>query len=101
MTSMISRVLRWVTSLDRRFLQGLILLGVIGVLGWVLAFSRHYFPSSWEEPLLAGASVLIGMKLWLFILCTGAALAVRAWRWFRRAKPSIAADQKPTRSLQA
>jgi hypothetical protein len=60
---MISRALRRVKSLDQRSLRVSILLGAIGVLGWVLVFSRHYFPSTWEEPLLAAAALLIGMKL--------------------------------------
>ena len=38
---MISRVLRRVKSLDQRLLRGLILLSVLGGLGWALAFSRH------------------------------------------------------------
>jgi hypothetical protein len=80
---MISRALRRVKSLDQRSLRVLILLGAIGVLGWVLVFSRHYFPSTWEEPLLAAAALLIGMKLGAFILFTGAALTVKAFRWLR------------------
>ena len=42
---MISRALRRVKSLDRRLLRGLILLSVLRGVGWVLAFSRHYFPA--------------------------------------------------------
>ena len=88
---MISRVLRRVKSLDQRLLRGLILLSVLGGLGWVLAFSRHHFPRSWEEPLLAAAAVLIGMKLWVFIGFTAAGLAISAFRWLRP-KPSIASE---------
>jgi hypothetical protein len=49
----------------------------------VLFFSRHYFPHTWDEPLLAAASTLIALKLGAFILVSAAALAVKAFRWLR------------------
>jgi hypothetical protein len=52
-------------------------------IGWVLFFSRHYFPHTWDKPLLAAASMLIGMKLGAFILLSAAAFAVKAFRWLR------------------
>jgi hypothetical protein len=80
---MISRALSWVKSQDAWSLRIFFLVSSLGLLGWVLFFSRHYFPHTWDKPLLAAASMLIGMKLGAFILLSAAAFAVKAFRWLR------------------
>jgi len=80
---MISRALNWVMSRDGWSLRIFFLVGAVSVLGWLLFFGRHYFPPTWDEPLLAVAALLIGMKLGGFILLSAAALAVKAFRWLR------------------
>lgn len=81
--SMINRALCWVMSLHGWSLRLFFLVSGVSLLGWLLFFGRHYFPLAWEAPLLAAAAVLIGLKLGGFILLTGAALAIKAFRWLR------------------
>jgi len=80
---MINRALSWVRSLDGWSLQMFFLISGVSLLGWLLFFGRHYFPHAWDAPLLAAAAVLIGLKLGGFILLTGAAIAIKAFRWLR------------------
>ena len=80
---MIDRVLQWVKSRDKRWVWMMVLAAVLSLLGWVVFFTRHHLPLSWEKPLLAIAGLLIGMKLWALILGLIVALAVRTYRWFK------------------
>ena len=80
---MIGRMLRWVKSRDKRWLWLMLLAAGLSLLGWLLFFTRHHLPYSWDKPLLAIAGLLIGMKLWALILALVAASAVKAFRWFK------------------
>jgi hypothetical protein len=80
---MISRALSWMKQRDEWSLRILLGVGALSLVGWVFFFSRYYLPPTWDEPLLAVAAILIGMKLGAFILLTAATLAVKAFRWLR------------------
>jgi tellurite resistance protein TehA-like permease len=80
---MIDRAVRWVKSRDKRWIWAMLAAAGLSLLGWLLFFTRHHLPHSWDKPLLALAGFLIGMKLWALILTLVAALAVRAYRWFK------------------
>jgi tellurite resistance protein TehA-like permease len=92
---MIDRVLQWVKSRDRRWIWLMLLAAGLSLLGWLLFFTRHHLPHSWDKPLLALAGFLIGMKLWALILTLLAALAVRAYRWFKPSRNTEGRRQAP------
>jgi hypothetical protein len=79
----LGRALNWVRSRNLWQVGIFLLAGALSLLGWLLFFSRAYFPDEWEKPLLAIAAILISLKLGGFILASVAALVVKSYRWLR------------------